>query len=47
MMIYAAVFGLGMFIGGLMDPDEPNAAVLIGFLIMAVTGILYIGKTYL
>lgn len=47
-MIYAACIGLGIFIGGFFSNDgEVTPAAGVGFLVLAITGLLYIGKTYL
>lgn len=47
-MIYAACIGLGIFIGGFFSDDgEVTPAAPVGFFVLLVVGLLYIGKTYL
>lgn len=47
-MIYAACIGLGIFIGGFISNDgDVTPAAGVGFIVMAITGLLYIGKTWL
>lgn len=46
-MIYAAVFGLGMVVGGMLNEEGVSFGSLLGVLVLIATGLLYVGKTHL